>query len=297
MLTAPERLLARLEWTVLRRLDGRLLGAHRSLARGHGIDVASVRPYVPGDDARHMDWAVTARLDEPHVRRHEEDREVTAWLVIDSSASMRFGAAERDKSALTAELATAITRLLTSGGDRAGAILYDGGQARVLPARSGRDQALLVARAVTDAPDPRHGGETDLAAMLRLAATSVRRRSLIVVLSDLLGAEDWERDLRRLTHRHEVVVIRITDPVEDELPELGTIALEDAETGEQLLVDASDPAFRARYAQEVAARDAALRTAVRRAGAEGHSASTAEDLVSILVRVVESARWRQGRRA
>src|SRR5919107_2483746 len=179
MTTAPDRLLRRLEWRLARRLDGRLQGAYRTVWHGTGIDFTNLRLYTPEDDVRHIDWNVTARLDEPFVRQYTEERELTAWLVIDRSASMRFGQAAGKESVAT-ELAVALARLVSLNGNRVGAILFVNLAHQVIPPRPGRDQVLRIARELMRPPGrTAPGATTDLAAMLRLAAaTATRRRSL-----------------------------------------------------------------------------------------------------------------------
>ena len=287
MITAPDRLLRRLEWRLGRRLDGRLQGSYRTVWHGTGIDFTDLRVYTPEDDVRHIDWNVTARLDEPFIRQYTEDREMTAWLVIDRSASMRFGGVLGKESVAT-ELAVSLGRLVAQGGNRVGAILYDNGGHRVIPPRTGRDQILrITGELLRPAASTGPGATTDLAAMLRLAAaTTTRRRSLVFVMSDFIGDPDWDRPLAMLTHRHEVVVIRVVDPAELELPDLGLILVEDAETGEQLLVDTSDPLLRGRLATQVGAREEALAEAMRRAGVDAHRITTDQDLLAALVEMV-----------
>jgi uncharacterized protein (DUF58 family) len=293
MTTAPDRLLRSLEWRLGRRLDGRLQGSYRTVWHGIGIDFTDLRAYVPEDDARHIDWNVTARLDEPYVRQYSEDRELTAWLVIDRSASMRFGrsADGLGKQSVATELAISLGRLVSQGGNRVGAIFYDNGAQRVIPPRTGRDQILRIARELIRPPaSAGRGATTDLAAMLRLAAsTTTRRRSLVFVLSDFIGDLGWDRPLAMLTHRHEVVVIRVVDPAELELPDLGLILVEDAETGEQLLVDTSDPLLRGRLATQVGAREADLAEGMRRAGVDPHRITTDQDLLAALVGLVRGS--------
>jgi uncharacterized protein (DUF58 family) len=290
----PDRLLRRLEWHVVRRLDGRLQGAYRTVFRGTGIDFAALREYTAEDDVRHIDWNVTARLDEPYVRLYTEDRDLTAWLVLDLSASMRFGRESHGKDSVVSELAVSLARLFTHGGNRVGAILYDNRFQRVIPPSTGRAHVLRLAHDVTApasaAPD---GRTTDLAAMLRLAATTVRRRSLVFVLSDFIGAIDWEPELKRLSHRHEVVALRIVDPMELELPDLGMILLEDAETGEQLLADTSDPLFKKRFQAEVNAREFAVDSALGRAKVAAHRISTEQDLAWALIDMVRKSKRRR----
>jgi len=299
MTTATDRLLRRLEWQVVRRLEGRLQGSFRTVWHGAGIDFADVRAYTAEDDVRHIDWNVTARLDEPFVRQYTEDRDLTAWLVVDRSASMRFAATEHGKDSVGNELAVCLARLLAHRGNRVGAILYDNDQHRVIPPRTGRNQLLRIVHELAAAPGPRerskrqqYGTTTDLAGMLRLAATTARRRGLVFVLSDFIGNPGWDRALAMLAHRHEVVAVRVVDPVELELPDLGLVTVEDAETGEQVLVDTSDPLLRGRLAAEVEAREDELTGAMRRAGVVTHRVSTDQDLAQALIDMVRRSRRR-----
>ncbi|MDQ7993163.1 MAG: DUF58 domain-containing protein [Propionicimonas sp.] len=290
MTAAPDRLLRRLEWQVLRRLDGALHGAHRSVHRGYGIDLAGMRPYEPGDDIRHIDWNVTARLDEPHVRIFSEDREVTAWLVLDRSASMRFGSGGHGKDVIAGELTVALARLLSRTGNRVGAVLYDGEVHEVVPPGLGRRHVLRLAAALTaPARAQGTGRTTDLAAMLAAVAAVARRRGLVVVVSDFVGDAGWGPALARLNQRHEVVAIRVTDPVETALPGVGLVVVEDAETGEQLYLDASDPAFSTRLREEATAHDEAVAEAMRLARVRYHGISTHDDLVEVLIGLVRDA--------
>src|ERR1700728_3031022 len=221
MRTAPERLLARLEWRVVRRLDGRLAGGYRTAHRGTGTDLVGLREYTEGDDARHIDWNVTARLNEPMLRVFTEDRELTVWLVLDRSASMTVGGPERGKHDVLSELALVLARLFGRDGNRVGALLYDTGVVRIVPAGTGRRHALRIGAELTRTAGGRpgvgqhsagqYGSTTDLAAMLDAAAKVARRRALIVVVSDFIGDGDWGRSLLRLTPRHEVVALRVTD--------------------------------------------------------------------------------------
>ncbi|SNT54994.1 Protein of unknown function DUF58 [Asanoa hainanensis] len=293
MSTAPDRLLRRLEWRVIRRLDGRLQGAYRTAFRGTGIDFDSLREYAPDDDVRHIDWNVTARLDQPHVRQYTQERELTAWLVLDQSASMRFGETPQGKDSMLTDLAVCLARLFTRGGNRVGAILYDNRAHRVVPPRTGRDHVLRLTDLVTAPTADRGGGSTDLAAMLRLAAASARRRSLVFVVSDFIGEGDWSGELTRLALRHEVVAIRVVHPAELELPDLGLVLVEDAETGEQLLADTGDPLFRERLRAEVEARESMVDGALARTGVAAHRVRTDEDLVEVLVEMVRRTRRRR----
>ncbi|MGI5273302.1 DUF58 domain-containing protein [Nonomuraea sp. CA-218870] len=292
MATAPEKLLLRLEWKVVRRLDGRLQGDHRTAYRGSGIDFTGLRPYGDGDDARHIDWNVTARLDEPHLRVFTEDRELTVWLVLDRSASMAAGRPGRGKHDVLAELALVLARLFGRGGNRVGALLFDTGMLRVVPPGTSRRHALRIAAELERTAAGRGGATTDLAEMLDAAGRLARRRALVLVLSDFIGDGDWERSLQRLARRHEVAALRIVDTADDVLPEAGLIVVEDAETGEQLVVDSADPLLRVRFREAVDARDARLAAGMRRAGVPVHRVDTGRDLAESLVEVVARTRNR-----
>src|SRR6516164_4835496 len=296
--TAPERLLARLEWRVVRRLDGRLAGGYRTAHWGTGTDLVGLREYTEGDDARHIDWNVTARLNEPQLRVFTEDRELTVWLVLDRSASMTVGAPGRGKDDVLSELALVLARLFGRGGNRVGALLYDAGAVRTVPPGTGRGHALRIgaelARTADAAGRPR--GTTDLAAMLDTVARLARRRSLIVVISDFIGDGDWGRSLLRLVPRHEVVALRVVDGADDALPDVGLVVVEDAETGEQLVIDSGDPLLRARLRAGVEERDARLDAGMRRAGVPIHRIGTDADLATALIEVVSSTQMITGRR-
>jgi len=303
----PERVLRRLEWRVIRRLDGRLQGDYRSLFRGTGIDVADLREYQPGDDLRHIDWNVTARTDTPYVREYLEDREVTAWLVLDASASMGFGPVDRHKHVVLTEVAATVAQLLARSGNRIGALLFDADVEQTVPPGHGRNQvlrilSLLLARGPHAGAEDRDGGRgkgaaraggtTDLAVPLRAVLGMARRRSLIVVVSDFLSEPGWERPLALLARRHEVVAIQIADPREFDLPAVGMLYVEDAETGEQIFVDTDDPAFQERLRSAADTRQAALLEAVRSAGIELYPVSTDEDLVRARARIADLRRRR-----
>jgi uncharacterized protein (DUF58 family) len=292
VITGTDRLLHRLEWRVMRRLDGRVQGGYRTPRRGSGLDFAGLRPYVEGDDARHIDWNVTARLDEPQVREFNEDRELTTWLVLDRSASMALGGPGRGKQDVLAELALILARLLGRNGNRVGAVLYDTGTTRTIPPRTGRDHALRIGRELERSVDFRAAATTDLAAMLG-AVASLARRSLVVVISDFIGTGEWQRPLIRLAHRNEVVALRVIDGADDALPEAGLILVEDAETGEQLLVDSTDPCFRERFQDGVDERDAELHSGMRRAGVPLHRVDTGGDLVETLLKVIAETQRRR----
>lgn len=290
----PEALLHRLDWRVLRRLEGHLQGDHKTSFLGAGLDVADLREYEPDDDVRRIDWNVTARMDQPYVRQYDEDRDLTAWFLVDRSPSMQFGHDERSKEVVVAELVTALGRLFTNRGNRVGAILWNNAVESMIEPRSGRTQVLRLARQLL-APPVRTGASTSLEGLLRAAAGVARRRSLIVVVSDFLSEPGWETALRQLATRHEIVAIRLVDPQEVELPDAGLVVVEDAETGQQITVDTSNAQFRQRFAEEAAAREAALRAASARAGVDFFTVSTVDDITRTLL-LMAAHRQRQRRR-
>ena len=291
-LLTPEQMLRRLYWQVIRRLDGRLQGDYRTILRGDGTDFLDLRAYEWGDDVRHIDWNATARMDELLVRDFVEDRELTAWLLLDRSRSMAFGAAGRTKERVECELAATFAQLLVRSGNRVGAIISDGEEQWTLPPRQGRNQVLAL---LGNLLRPVNGGNvTDLAKLLRTAAQLVRRRSLVVLISDFISEPGWERPLLRLTQRNEVVAVRIVDPRESELPDAGLLFVQDAETGEQLLIDSSDPELRRRLRAAAEDQDETIRHAVARARVDLHVVSTEDDLLTAFVKMAGSRR--RGRR-
>ncbi|MEO8133687.1 MAG: DUF58 domain-containing protein [Betaproteobacteria bacterium] len=280
----PETLLRRLEWTVIRRLDGLLQGDYRTLLRGFGLDFADLREYQPHDDVRYIDWNVTARMDEPYVREFQEDREITAWFLLDLSGSVDFGSGVVRKGELSVELVTVLARLLTRYGNRVGAVIYSGGKHTVVPARAGRRQVLHLLDRMQDIGEETDGKETDLALLLHHAQQAIKRRSAIFVISDFISKPGWGRALALLARRHEVVAVRLYDPMELELPDLGLIVLQDAETGEQLFVDSQDGSFRRRFQKEAARREEELRGALTRAGVDCLELATDDQLGEALIR-------------
>jgi len=288
--------LQRLEWQVIRRLDGLLQGDYRSLFYGYGVDFADLREYQPGDDIRYIDWNVTARMDTPYIRQYMEDREINGWFLIDLSPSMDFGVSHPEKRTMMIDLVATLARLLTRHGNRVGAVLYTGQLAgpagsqgpqrieRIIPAKGGRNHVLRLINDLLKQPRLPKAAFTNLNSLLEGGLHSIKKRSLLFVLSDFISAPGWERTLRLLTQRHEVLAIRLWDPLEVELPDAGPIWLEDAETGEQLYVDTHDPGFRLRFAEAARQREADLTTAFRHAGVEPWSLSTREDLVRAIMR-------------
>jgi len=324
----PESVLSRLEWRVIRRLDGRLQGDYRTLFRGDGVDVVDLREYQPGDDLRHIDWNVTARTDTPHVRRYLEDRDVTAWLLLDRSPSMGFGPVDRSKHVVLVEIAATVAQLLSRGGNRVGAVLFDAQVDEIVPPGSGRRHVLRIISRLLATPAPpteattaavpprrspwspgtwrrpwsaRSAGATGpgagrrttaLAVPLRAAQGLARRRSMVVIASDFITEPGWERPLTQLAARHDVVALRVVDRREFDLPNVGMIYVEDAETGEQIFVDSDDPEFQRRLRAVADERQAALVAAARTAGVELFTVTTDEDLVRALARIAELRRRR-----
>jgi len=292
----PERILHRLEWQVIRRLDGLMQGDYRTLFYGSGIDFADLREYQPPDDIRQIDWNVTARMNSPYVRQYVEDREVTAWFLLDLSPSMAFGPVDRPKASVLVDLVATLARLLTRGGNRVGAILYHDDKTRTIPARGGRIQVLRLIREILKGSGKPSGTTTDLKVLLQAGHHTFKRRSLLFLISDFYSEPGWERPLALLNRRHELIPIRLWDRREVELPDAGLMVVADAETGEQLTVDTSNLEFRRRFQELVEEREASVMDATRRAGVDLFSASTEQDLVKTVVHMA-ALRKRRRRRA
>ena len=281
----PERILGRLDWHVIRRLDGLLQGDYRTLFYGIGVDFTDLREYQPNDDIRHIDWNVTARMNDPYVRQYVEDREITAWFLLDVSPSMRFGPADRLKQTVLIDFVATIARLLTRNGNRVGAILYNNVIEKTISPRGGRIQVLRLIRELQNGSGQASGAITDLSELLHAALNTAKRRSHIFLISDFFSAPGWERPLSLLNRRHELIAIRLWDPREIELPDAGMIVVEDAETGEQLTVDTSDVAFRRRFQDAASRREDQLKENLKRAGVDLHTISTEEDLVTAIIQM------------
>ena len=299
--TTPDRLLRQLEWTVVRRLDGLLQGDYRTLLRGAGIDLADLREYQHHDDVRHIDWNVTARLQVPHVRQFTEDRELTAWFVLDLSGSVDFGSGDTTKMAVSTAFVATLARVITRHGNRVGAVLYGSQVEGVLPPGASRLHVLNLLQRMR-APRARHAGTvgqpragTRLGGLVAAAAGVMKRRSLVFVVSDFISAPGWETPLARLAQRHEVVAVRLLDPLEMALPDgagLGLMTVEDAETGEQLFIDAADPGFRDRYAALAEEHDSAVISSLATSGADILELATDDDLLDALLRYADLRRRR-----
>jgi uncharacterized protein (DUF58 family) len=293
--SAPERILQRLDWQVIRRLDGLLQGDYRSLFYGQGVDLADVREYQPGDDVRYIDWNVTARMDTPYIRQYTEDREINAWFLLDLTPSVDFGTveSERIKRTVLIDFVTTLARLLTRHGNRVGAMFYGNGVDRTIPALGGRIQVLRLVKDLLDQPRLPRSPFTNLTPFLEAGRRSIRRRSLIFVISDFIALPGWEGAMSLLNRRHEVLAVRLADPREVELPDVGSLVLEDAETGEQLYVDTHDRGFRERFRAAAERREADLRSAFQRCGVDAVSISTDEDLVRAILRMAAVRRSRR----
>jgi uncharacterized protein (DUF58 family) len=287
-----EHVLRRLEWTVIRRLDGLLQGDYRTLLRGSGIDLADLREYQHHDDVRHIDWNVTARLQVPHVRVFTEDRDMTAWFLLDLSPSVDFGSGEKRKQSISSGFVAVLARLLTRHGNRVGAILYGSGVDRVIPAGSGRRHVLQLMHSMAQRSKAKDQGVTRLADLLNQATGMVRRRSTVFVVSDFISEPGWEKPMAMLAQKHEVVAVRLFDPLESNLPDLGLVTMRDAESGEQLLVDTSSAKFRQRFANISAQREEELRKSLSRAGVDTLELSTDDDLVQSILRFTDMRKRR-----
>jgi uncharacterized protein (DUF58 family) len=284
---SPDAILRRVEWTVMRRLDGLLHGDYRTLFRGFGLDLADLREYQYGDDVRHIDWNVTARLQQPYVREFHEDREITAWFLLDLSRSIDFGSQEVTKGAVAAEFVALVARLLTRHGNRVGAIFYGLDVDRVITPRSGRRQVLSILHAMGSRPVLPEGKGTRLDELLKSAFNFIHRRSLIFLVSDFFSEPGWDRPLTQIAQRHEVIAVRLHDPLENELPDLGLLVFQDAETGEQLFVDTHDGRFRQRFMDAAEQREIAVRSSLVNAGVDTLELSTGADLVDTVLRFAD----------
>ena len=289
-----------LELTVRRRLDGLLQGNHLGLVPGPGSEPGEARRYQPGDDVRRMDWAVTARTTEPHIRDTVADRELETWLAVDLSASLDFGTAECDKRELAVAACAAVTHLTRGGGNRVGAIVSTGADVLRIPARGGQPHARGMIRRIAEVPRATEGVRGDLAGILEQLRRPPRRRGLVTVISDFLGPRsgdvfDWERPLRGLAGRHDLIAIEVLDPRDLELPDMGTVVLADPETGRQKEV-VTTPLLRREFAAAATAHRDEVAVTLRRCGAAQLTLRTDSDWVSDMVRfaVTRKRYWSGG---
>ena len=282
---------------MIRRLDGLLQGEYRTLFRGHGLDLADIREYEPGDDVRYIDWNVSARMDTPYVRQYLEDREITAHFLLDLSPSVDFGTTETLKRDQLVDFVAVLARLLTRHGNKIGAILYAGKVEKTVPAGSGKLQVLRLLNDVLTVPRLQSAPYTSVSDLIEHALRTIKRRSVVFLVSDFFTAPGWERPLGMLSRRHEVVAVRLEDPRERELPDIGLVPMNDAETGESIYVDTHDARFRTRFAAVVQKREAELSAAFRRAGVDVLSLSTEDDLVNAILRFAALRKQRRSMRA
>jgi len=251
------------------------------------LDLADMREYQYGDDVRHIDWNVTARLQTPYVREYHEDREVTAWFLLDLSPSLDFGSSSTLKRGVSAEFVAVLARLLTKHGNRVGALFYGDEIDTVIPSRAGRRHVLGLLSRMTRRETRAQSGETDLASFFHAAGEMMKRRSLVFVVSDFVSRPGWGAALARLARRHEVIAVRLYDPLEMELPDLGLIVVQDAETGEQVLVDTHDPRFRSRFAEAAKRRETQTRTFLHQAQVDTLELCTDDDLADAIFRFAD----------
>ncbi|MBB4683651.1 uncharacterized protein (DUF58 family) [Amycolatopsis jiangsuensis] len=284
-----------LELDVRRRLDGLLQGNHLGLVPGPGSEPGEARPYQPGDDVRRMDWAVTARTTTPHIRETVADRELETWVVADLSASLDFGTALCEKRDLVVCATAAVAHLTGGGGNRIGALISNGQDSVRIPARGGLAHARGLVRRLAETPRAPEGVRGDFAGALEQLRRPPRRRGLAVVISDFLGPGDWERPLRALGARHELIAVEILDPRDVDLPEVGTVVLADPETGRQREVHAS-ALLRKEFGAAAQAHRQQVAAGLRRAGAAHLVLRTDSDWIADLVRfaVARKRRWSGG---
>ena len=282
---------------MIRRLDGLLQGEYRTLFRGHGLDLADIREYEPGDDVRYIDWNVTARMDTPYVRQYLEDREVTAHFLLDLSPSVDFGTTETLKRDQLEDFVAVVARLLTRHGNKIGAVLYAGKVEKTVPAGSGKMQVLRLLNDVQTLPRLQSAPYTSVSELIEHALRTIKRRSVVFLVSDFFTAPGWERPLGMLSKKHEVIAVRLEDPRERELPDIGLVAMNDAETGESVYVDTHDARFRKRFEAVVQKREAELSAAFRRAGVDVLTLSTEGDLVGAILQFAVLRKQRRTMRA
>jgi uncharacterized protein (DUF58 family) len=244
----PDALLRALDVTIGRRVEGLLAGDYRSVLLGPGTELAQIRPYAPGDDPRQLDWNVTARTGQAHVRVQLAERVMVTWLVLDTSPSMQFGTADRRKADVAEGVALAVGHVATRRGNRLGIVTFGGADPRSEPPRQGRVGLIGLLQTLRADETPEESGPTSLGeAFLRTGALA-RQRSLVVVVSDFRGPFDWRGPLLQLAGRHDVIAVEVRDPREQELPNVGDLWLVDPETGDQLRVDTRDAKLRSRFA-------------------------------------------------
>jgi uncharacterized protein (DUF58 family) len=288
----PLGILRALDVAIGRRVEGLLAGDYRSALRGIGSELAQIRPYVPGDDVRRMDWNVTARTAQPHVRVELAERVLVTWLVLDVSPSMQFGTADRRKADVATGVAIAIGHVATRRGNRLGVLAFGGAEPRILPPRQGRAGLVGLLATLQDDTDGDGLGATSLGTAAVQAGALARQRSLIVVASDFRGPIDWRGPLLELAGRHDVLAVEVRDPREQELPNAGDLWLVDPETGRQLRVDTRDSRLRERFAAAAAAERSGVGRILTSIGVRHVVLSTSGDWLRPLVAFLRRSRGR-----
>ena len=276
--------LRRVRWPILKRLGFHAWGDERSATRGPGVEYAESREYEYGEDARTIDWNLSARSDRVFVRESNPDRGLDAWLIVDASASLDWGTALMLKREAAIDMASAASTLIARHGSRVGAIVFDANVRRTLPPVAGRRGRLhLVGGLDADMTAAPNGAATALAAALWQAVKVIRRPCLLVVISDFIAAGAWQRPMAVLGHRHELVAARVTDPTELSIPDVGVVTFEDPETGSQLQVDTSDRRLRERFALAAAEQSRRISSDLKRARAVEFRITTGLTFVPQLV--------------
>ena len=289
-----EAILRRLEWTVLKRLDGLLQGDYRTLLRGFGLDFAGLREYQHEDDVRYIDWNVTARMNTPYVRQFSEDRDMNAWFLVDLSPSADFGSSRHNKRDISSQFVALLARLLSQHGNRTGAMLYGSMVDTVIPPRCDRRHVLHLLHRMRHRPVLGAVGPTRLDVLLRRATETLKRRSAVFLVSDFISEPGWEKPLAQLAQRHDVVAVHVTDPLEQTLPDLGLITMEDPETGEQLFVDTSDKGFRRRFEALAIENERVLQATFTRLGVDALTLRTDQSLLDSVVNFAQRRKRKHG---
>lgn len=271
----------KIEITAKRLAADAFAGEYQSLFKGRGMEFEDVRPYIPGDDTRRIDWNVTARMASPYVRRYREERELTVMLMVDASASADFGTRGRFKRELAAELAAVLSIAATSNNDRVGLLMFTDRVERIVPPRKGRRHVLRIVRDLL-AFEP-SGKGTDIETALDAANLILKRRSIVFLISDFIAPpESYRRSLSAAARRHDLVAFDLQDPAEREIPKIGIVALEDAETGELVWADTDDDEWRRSFQSESAARDGEKVAALTSLGVDRIALETGREYVAAL---------------
>lgn len=283
---STREVLRRLELDVTRRLDGLLHGDHRGLVPGHGTELGETRRYAPGDDVRRIDWNVTARLSEPHIRQTIAERELQTWLLIDRSSRLDFGTAQCEKRDLVLASAAAVGFLTSRDGNQIGAVMVGRGQAEVLPARGSRKHLLRLLHRIADTPRSDNSGVTDLADGLGRVSMMAKRRGLVAVVSDFMVEPGWEDAIAVVARRHDVLAVQVTDPREYELPNVGLVLIRDPATGEEREIQTNKASVREKFAAAAAERQTRMNERFRSTGIDHLILSTDRPWLDDLVRFV-----------